>query len=160
MSEKYLSAGAPAPAAPSAPPSYTPTALVISLAEAKWSFNGIEAGDISFAAGDIIEVLEKIKDDWWKGRIRGGNGEIGLFPSSYVTETAVLAKEKAPLPSLPPRTGYGPGGNMMTDVAHGGGEGEKKQQGVVGRNGEKFGKKLGNATIFGAVRFPPCSKQT
>ena len=127
---------------------------MISLADAKWSFTGTEVGDLSFTAGDVIEVLEKIKEDWWKGRVRGGKGDIGLFPSSYVSETVVLAKEKAPLPSLPPRTqaGYGPGGNMMTDVAHGSNDAEKKQ-GALAKNGEKFGKKLGNATIFGAVSF-------
>lgn len=116
---------------------------------------------MSFKANDTIEVLEKVKDDWWKGRVAGGNGEIGLFPSSYVKETRVLAgREKAPLPSLPPRagsSGYGSGGNMMTDIAHGN-SGQQQQQGdkggVVGKNGEKFGKKLGNAAIFGAVCFP------
>lgn len=105
-------------------------------------------------------MLEKVKDDWWKGRVAGGNGEIGLFPSSYVKETRVLAgREKAPLPNLPPRagsSGYGPGGNMMTDVAHGN-SGQQQQGdkgGLAGKNGEKFGKKLGNAAIFGAVGFP------
>ncbi|KAG0639356.1 SH3 domain-containing protein [Tuber brumale] len=156
LSEKYLPIATQAPPSPPAPPSYTPTALVLSLATAEWAFTGTEKGDLSFGAGDTIEVLEKIKDDWWKGRVAGGNGEIGLFPSSYVKETRVLAgKEKPPLPSLPPRagsSGYGPGGNMMTDVAHGN-SGQQQQEGgggVVGKNGEKFGKKLGNAAIFGA----------
>ncbi|KAA8906730.1 hypothetical protein FN846DRAFT_711102 [Sphaerosporella brunnea] len=135
------------------PPSYTPTALVLSRAEALWAFNGSEAGDLSFAAGDTIEVVEKIKDDWWRGRVLGST-EIGLFPSSYV-------KEKAGGPGLPPRKdgggygGYGQGGNMMTDVAHAGPSGQEYSQGeekksALGKNGEKFGKKLGNAAIFGA----------
>ncbi|PWW75735.1 SH3-domain-containing protein [Tuber magnatum] len=156
LSGKYLPVAAQAPPSPPPPPSYTPTPLVLSLANAEWTFVGSEKGDLAFKAGDTIEVLEKVKDDWWRGRIAGGNGEIGLFPSSYVKETRVLAgKEKAPLPSLPPRAGnngYGPGGNMMTDVAHGNG-GQQQQEGgggIVGKNGEKFGKKLGNAAIFGA----------
>ncbi|CAZ81563.1 unnamed protein product [Tuber melanosporum] len=156
LSEKYLPIATQAPPSPPAPPSYTPTALVLSLANAEWAFTGTEKGDLSFKAGDTIEVLEKIKDDWWKGRVAGGNGEIGLFPSSYVKETRVLAgREKPPLPSLPPRaggSGYGSGGNMMTDIAHGN-SGQQQQEGgggVVGKNGEKFGKKLGNAAIFGA----------
>ena len=138
------------------PPQYTPTALVLSRAEAQWSFAGSELGDLSFQANDIIEVVEKVKDDWWRGRI-AGTTEIGLFPSSYVKETQVLARGP---PMLPGRKdggvaaggsagGYGPGGNMMTDVAHGGASnggansgGEK--QNALGKNGEKFGKKLGN----------------
>jgi hypothetical protein len=138
------------------PPSYTPTALVISLAEAQWQFNGGEPGDLSFQAGEVIEVVEKVKDDWWRGRVLG-QAEIGLFPSSYVRETQQMANGGGKtVPGLPPRkegnySGYGPGGNMMTDVAHGGGissqgiaqDGEKKQS-VGGSSGEKFGKKLGN----------------
>lgn len=132
---------------------------MISLAEALWAFQGTEAGDLSFQAGDKLEVLDKVKDDWWKGRVAGRDA-TGLFPSSYVREVQVL-KEKPALPNLPPRSGgggaYGPGGNPMTDVAHGTSvfdaqqheEGAKKP--LLGKNGEKFGKKLGNAAIFGAV---------
>ncbi|KAI5853256.1 SH3 domain-containing protein [Morchella snyderi] len=151
------------PIAPSAPPSYTPTPLVLSLAEAQWAFNGTEDGDLSFDAGAKLEILEKVKEDWWKGRVVGGNGTTGLFPSAYVHETQVLAAadaKKPALPSLPPRgyVGYGPGGNMMTDVAHGPSQStsvfEQQQQEekkpILGKNGEKFGKKLGNAAIFGA----------
>lgn len=152
------------PVAPSAPPSYTPTPLVLSLAEAQWAFSGTEHGDLSFDAGAKLEILEKVKEDWWKGRVAGGDGTVGLFPSAYVRETQVLAQpgdsKKPALPSLPPRgySGYGPGGNMMTDVAHGPSQSttvfEQQQQEekkpILGKNGEKFGKKLGNAAIFGA----------
>lgn len=130
---------------------------MLSLAEALWAFPGTEPGDLSFQAGDKLEVLDKVKDDWWKGRIAGREA-TGLFPSSYVREVQVL-KEKPALPNLPPRSAaaYGPGGNPMTDVAHGTSvfdaqqheEGAKKP--LLGKNGEKFGKKLGNAAIFGAV---------
>jgi hypothetical protein len=130
------------------PPSYTPTALVLSRAEALWAFNGSEAGDLTFSAGDTIEIVEKIKDDWWRGRVLGST-EIGLFPSSYVKETQVLSKGG---PGLPPRKdqayGYGAGGNMMTDVSHAGPSGGEYQteekKSALGKNGEKFGKKLGN----------------
>jgi hypothetical protein len=126
------------------PPSYTPTALVLSRAEALWAFNGSEAGDLTFAANDVIEVVEKVKDDWWRGRVLGSS-EIGLFPSSYVKETSILAgRGGPPLPGRKEGGGYGPGGNMMTDVAHGGGSSEGEKQSALGKNGEKFGKKLGN----------------
>lgn len=144
----------PPPPPSAAPPSYSP-APVLSLAEALWAFPGTEPGDLSFQAGDKLEVLEKVKDDWWKGRI-AGREHAGLFPSSYVRETQIL-REKPALPSLPPRAGYGPGGNPMTDVAHGTSVFESQQQEeaakkpLLGKNGEKFGKKLGNAAIFGAV---------
>ncbi|KAI5813213.1 SH3 domain-containing protein [Pyronema omphalodes] len=139
----------PTPPAPP-PPSYTPTALVLSRAEAQWAFNGSEAGDLSFQQGDVIEVVEKVKDDWWRGRVLGST-EIGLFPSSYVKETQVLARGGPPLPGRKDG-GYGAGGNMMTDVAHHPQQhpqGEE-QKSALAKNGEKFGKKLGNAAIFGA----------
>lgn len=147
----------PPPAPTAAPPYYTPTPA-LSLAEALWAFPGTEPGDLSFQAGDKLEVLEKVKDDWWKGRIVGRE-PTGLFPSSYVRETQILREKPALLlPSLPPRAaGYGPGGNPMTDVAHGTSVFESQQQEeaakkpLLGKNGEKFGKKLGNAAIFGAV---------
>ena len=109
-----------------------------------WAFNGSEAGDLTFAANDVIEVVEKVKDDWWRGRVLGSS-EIGLFPSSYVKETSILAgRGGPPLPGRKEGSGYGPGGNMMTDVAHGGGSSEGEKQSALGKNGEKFGKKLGN----------------
>jgi hypothetical protein len=117
---------------------------VLSRAEAVWAFNGSEAGDLTFAANDVIEVVEKVKDDWWR------SSEIGLFPSSYVKETSILAgRGGPPLPGRKEGGGYGPGGNMMTDVAHGGGSSEGEKQSALGKNGEKFGKKLGNGL------FPP-----
>jgi len=40
-----------------------------------------ENGDeLPFLKGDIIVVLEKNDDGWWKGDL---NGKIGMFPSNY-----------------------------------------------------------------------------
>lgn len=44
-----------------------------------------EADDeLSFKAGDVVEVLESGDDGWWKGRC---NGQVGLFPVNYVDAT-------------------------------------------------------------------------
>lgn len=37
--------------------------------------------DLSFRAGDVIEIVEETNEDWWTGRF---NGKQGLFPSNYV----------------------------------------------------------------------------
>jgi LAS seventeen-binding protein 1/2 len=53
-----------------------------------------EPNDLSFRAGDIIEIVAETNADWWTGRT---NGNQGLFPSNYV--------EKIPTanpPSYPP----------------------------------------------------------
>ena len=85
-----------------APPPYTSTASSGSIKKApppppplkpKPSFNAQYAtaifdyeaqaeGDLSFRAGDRIEIVEKSDnvDDWWTGKI---NGQTGIFPGNY-----------------------------------------------------------------------------
>jgi hypothetical protein len=40
-----------------------------------------EPEDLSFAAGDIIEIVAETNDDWWMGK---AHGVQALFPASYV----------------------------------------------------------------------------
>lgn len=51
--------------------------------EALYDLNASQDGDLSFAFGDRIEVIEKSNksDDWWKGRI--GN-QVGMFPGMFI----------------------------------------------------------------------------
>lgn len=55
----------------------------IPLCEAVWSFKGQLPCDLSFKAGDRIEIRTRTgkQDDWWEGVI---NGRIGIFPANYV----------------------------------------------------------------------------
>ena len=39
--------------------------------------------EISLEAGDIIEVIEKRNDGWWRGKCQG---KEGFFPSHFVVE--------------------------------------------------------------------------
>jgi amphiphysin len=47
-----------------------------------WSLMIQAEGDLSFAAGDRIELVERTEnaDDWWTGRL---NGVTGIFPGTY-----------------------------------------------------------------------------
>ena len=46
--------------------------------------NAGEDNEISFATGDVITEIEKIDENWWRGRsVTGG---YGLFPANYVQE--------------------------------------------------------------------------
>ncbi|XP_055769183.1 GRB2-related adapter protein-like [Salvelinus fontinalis] len=47
---------------------------------AQYDFNAEEKDELSFKAGDVIEVLECSDMSWWKGRLRG---QTGVFPSNY-----------------------------------------------------------------------------
>ncbi|TWW59681.1 Protein enhancer of sevenless 2B [Takifugu flavidus] len=51
---------------------------------AVFDFDGKEANELSFKAGDCIVVLEKSHADWWKGSC---NGKVGDFPRTYVKST-------------------------------------------------------------------------
>lgn len=79
--------------------------------------------------------------EWWKGK-NERTGQEGIFPRSYVR-----VEEKA-ISSPPPPNNYG---NMPLDVSNGvQGPVDPKQPGKGGEMGKKFGKKLGNAAVFGA----------
>ncbi|KIY66556.1 SH3-domain-containing protein [Cylindrobasidium torrendii FP15055 ss-10] len=94
-----LSRAAPPP--PAAPVSSLPKA------RATWGYNedrqaqSQDPKDLSFRAGDIIEIVSETNPDWWTGR---NNGQEGLFPANYVER---LPGNPSPAPPAMPR---GPGG--------------------------------------------------
>lgn len=57
-----------------------------------------EPTDLSFSAGDIIDVIAEENEDWWRGSC---NGKEALFPSSYV-EKIVSGSEGVQQRNLPP----------------------------------------------------------
>lgn len=84
-----------------------PLVNVIARVQAKWDFKSKDGGDLSFKAGDTINVIDygkhahsglslffllscanhpfcmttKVSDDWWRGTL-GEN--VGIFPSNRV----------------------------------------------------------------------------
>ncbi|KAK7032890.1 SH3-domain-containing protein [Favolaschia claudopus] len=71
------------------PPSLpqTPAAAQPVQAKALWGFNenGQNSQDLSFRAGDIIEIVHESNSDWWTGRL---HGREGVFPANYVEKLA------------------------------------------------------------------------
>ena len=62
---------------------------------AVFACEGDADGELSFAAGDVIALLDDASDDgWWKGELAG---TVGVFPASYVEPRT------PPPPPLPPR---------------------------------------------------------
>ncbi|KAJ7650642.1 hypothetical protein FB45DRAFT_1050553 [Roridomyces roridus] len=76
----------------------------LSKAKAIWGYNEDRqnSNDLTFRAGDIIEVVEETNPDWWTGRY---NGKQGLFPSNYVEK---LQSPPSNAPYAPPRDSYNP----------------------------------------------------
>ena len=82
----------------------------------------------------------------WRGR-NERTGLEGIFPRSYVN----IIEEKRPVPQTYNSSGYG---NMPLDVSQTGSSAmvpmEGRKPSKFEENGKKFGKKMGNAAIFGA----------
>lgn len=72
-------AAAPTPGTP-APPYYNPATETVT---ALYDYQAQAAGDLSFPAGAVIEVVQRTQDtnEWWTGRY---NGQQGVFPGNYV----------------------------------------------------------------------------
>ena len=63
----------------------TPTASSKELgtAVATYDYNSQVPEDLVFSAGDIIEIIEWVNDEWFRGRLRGS---VGLVPCTYVSQ--------------------------------------------------------------------------
>ena len=153
-------------------PSRTPSKPEISRATALYRY--AEVGDCNFEVGDQIAVYEHMNADWWLGKnLR--TGQEGVFPVNYVqvqtnpsrtgldgdmspSPQAFYGNEKAngyggyqppqqqgpspPGPSNPYNSDVPPVqiAEQPVELKHG-----KAQE-----MGKRFGKRLGNAAIFGA----------
>lgn len=80
-----LSAAAKAKAPPPPPPKPKAARLTqqVETVTALYDYEAQQAGDLSFSAGDIIEIVQRTdnQNEWWTGRI---NGVEGQFPANYV----------------------------------------------------------------------------
>ncbi|KAM0524850.1 hypothetical protein ACHAPE_000954 [Trichoderma viride] len=154
----------PAPGVPTR--SAAPGRPVLAHARALYRYDASDARDLSLEKDDKVDVYEYMNQDWWMGR-NHRTGMEGIFPQNYVF---VEQEQKAPAPApvaYPQQPVYGypaPSGppaqqnpynaNVPPMAIAEGGQPSQQQggegSGKVGEYGKKFGKKLGNAAIFGA----------
>lgn len=87
---EQVTAEAAATTESSAPPAYTPAPEEAAAPDAEYvvalyDYAATADGDLSFKAGDRIEVLKRTPsaEDWWTGRL---NGVEGVFPGNYVRD--------------------------------------------------------------------------
>lgn len=148
---------------PPPPPSSSPYKEVV---EALYDYQSQEQSDLPLYRGMRIEVLERLNNDWWRGRDMS-SGREGIFPSNYVRVQD--EKSAAGPPSYygtpqqqqgysqaPPQQqgGYYPPPMVVTQNPQEY-EQQQQQQGdghhhQAGQAVRRFGSKLGNAAIFGA----------
>ncbi|KAF2874392.1 SH3 domain-containing protein [Massariosphaeria phaeospora] len=140
-------ANGPPPAYPT-PPAAPAGPMMLAYATAMYQYNAQDAGDLALMPNDKIVVHEYMNNEWWKG-LNERTGQEGIFPASYVRrEEKGLMPTPAPGPPAP--SNYG---NMPLDVSQGASHNNNntpQEPGKGGEMGKKFGKKLGNAAIFGA----------
>ncbi|GAA5859509.1 hypothetical protein JCM1840_004646 [Sporobolomyces johnsonii] len=69
---------------PPPPPPGRPASAAVYVT-ALYDYAAQAAGDLSFSAGDRIELVKRTESDqdWWTGRL---NGAEGVFPGNYVSE--------------------------------------------------------------------------
>ncbi|WOO78542.1 Class E vacuolar protein-sorting machinery protein HSE1 [Vanrija pseudolonga] len=76
--QPYAAAVAPAPEPEPEGPVDINTATRV---RALYTFTSEEVGELNFERGDIIKVLDRGFQEWWRG---ASNGKIGIFPVTYV----------------------------------------------------------------------------
>lgn len=92
----------------------------------------------------MLRFVTDMQTSGWRGR-NERTGLDGIFPRSYVN---IVDEKRGYAPS--PHTNYG---NMPLDVSQSSSAVvpmEGKRPSKFEENGKKFGKKMGNAAIFGA----------
>jgi len=130
----------PGPLSPAGPPA-------LATASSLYQYNPTDAGDLALLPNDRVMITEYVNAEWWKGR-NERTGQEGIFPRSYVR-----VEEKAIPAASPPPAGSGYG-NMPLEVAQTGSgpvdPNNPHKNSKANEMGKKFGKKMGNAAIFGA----------
>jgi hypothetical protein len=160
---------------PSLPDRNSPSRPELTRATALYRY--AEPGDCNFEVGDEIAVHEYMNADWWLGKnLR--TGQEGVFPVNYVQPQANPTPPGRPGPSAPPQNPYlgnekgndygggyppqqqpyqsgppaGPSDpyNSAVPPMQVAAQPVENRHGKGAEMGKKFGKKLGNAAIFGA----------
>lgn len=162
---------------PSLPDRANPSKPELTRATALYRY--AEAGDCNFEVGDEIAVYEYMNADWWLGKnLR--TGQEGVFPVNYVQpQTNPTPPGRPGPPQNPYYGGGGEKGNDYSGAGYppmqqqyqgppqpgpsdpynssvppmqmaNGQQQEEHKPNKGAEAGKKFGKKLGNAAIFGA----------
>ena len=129
-------------------------------ARALYRYEASDERDISFEKDDKILVQKKVNTDWWQG-LNVRTGLVGIFPSNYVfIEPKDEKKAPAPQYGYPAQQPQYAGGPPQQQNPYNsavppmavaeGGQPSEQQPSKAQEYGKKFGKKMGNAAIFGA----------
>jgi Leucine-rich repeat (LRR) protein len=58
---------------------------------AQHDYIALRPAELSFSAGDQIQVFDRDKSGWWRGMVLGrADVQVGLFPSTYTSELVIV----------------------------------------------------------------------
>ena len=86
--QQEAAAAAAARQTPAIMTSSSTSSLTSSTAVALYDYAGDRPDDLSFHVADIVTILERGDDGWWRGEL---NGARGFFPASYVEERTIIS---------------------------------------------------------------------
>eukprot|EP01087_Luapelamoeba_hula_P008905 TRINITY_DN2266_c1_g1_i1.p1 TRINITY_DN2266_c1_g1~~TRINITY_DN2266_c1_g1_i1.p1 ORF type:complete len:505 (+),score=129.05 TRINITY_DN2266_c1_g1_i1:107-1621(+) len=89
--------------------------------KALYAYNSVEDTEISFNAGDLINVTFKDESGWWEGEL---NGRVGVFPSNHVEvlPTTSSSNTSTSISSSRGNSSYPAAAAPTTTTASGGGD--------------------------------------
>ncbi|BGP25997.1 class E vacuolar protein-sorting machinery protein hse1 [Rhodotorula toruloides] len=61
-----------------------------------FDFEGETSDELAFKRGEVVKVLEKVSEEWWRGELKG---RVGIFPTNYVEEISASAVRASQTPS-------------------------------------------------------------
>lgn len=81
---------APSPTVSPAPDPSTQTSAdttpIVTRVRALYTFEPTESGELAFEKGDIIKVVDRGYENWWRGQLKG---RTGIFPVNYVVSLSI-----------------------------------------------------------------------
>lgn len=88
---------------PPPPPPAAKAAPLKPIYVAMYDFQGQTSGELSFSAGDVIDITQKETNGWWLGK---KDGKEGWVPENYVKEE--LPRSRPPPPPAPGKSARQP----------------------------------------------------
>ena len=52
--------------------------------EVLYGYTAQQDDELTINPGDVVNIIEKYDEDWWQGEL---NGQVGIFPASYVQDS-------------------------------------------------------------------------
>ncbi|KAI6107915.1 SH3-domain-containing protein [Pisolithus sp. B1] len=147
-------------AVPSLQKAESPKAEAVPVyARALWAYNedGTEPNDLSFAAGETIEIVSETNEDWWLGRARGREA---LFPANYVEKVAHDSKAAPTGATTKAYRPFGaalhgadtppPAGNGVNSIGLQQSTGQTENKNKYGKYGDRIAQSAAGGLGFGA----------